>query len=629
MSTYFSYNALISQRASGYQNTQYALAELIDNAFDAEAGIVKVIFFEKRDNNRRYIDEITVSDDGTGMSSDVLKTCLQFGATTNTDLDAVVAQKKKGKFGFGLPNASLSQCKNITVYSWQDGGPPSSTKLNLSELEGTKSIDIPPLQEAHLSNHYDRAGAVLSTASGTIVSWKNCDRLSYAKGETLCAKSRPLLGTIYRYLIADGKSIILEVHEHNPGQNTFTKRHDCRIVPSDPLFLMENTLIAEELYKAANTGREYSPSYQPFSQGPARCRPTNLRLTDQCFPIPFRWREREYRFELTTSHARVEIQKPGIEIGAKTPVGEFYGNRDSISFVRAGREIASGTFSFYSKTQPQHRWWSIEVKFDADADDLLGVHNNKQGIKFTYTDPEGFREEFNEFTSTLPEARHELSILLTKRIEAAYREVWLTVRNQGRDWDLTHKEQDAGGEVGLPAATQTTTAATIATDGTRPGQFPNEQKRLLTERLVEKFPGIPEEQIANSIKRFDESRVRGCILYHASEDQALWSMTEVYGFLIILINTNHPFYTNILAPLRNRQNEAALSAIELFISSLAWEERGEHFMQPEKKALLEEYRAYVGIHLNRYIRENAISLENAEVELAALHEDGRDVNANS
>lgn len=629
MKTYFSYNALISQRASGYQNTQYALAELIDNAFDADAFKVKVIFFEKRENNRRYVDEIIVCDNGTGMATEVLETCLQFGSTTNSDLDTVVAQKKKGKFGFGLPNASLSQCTNITVYSWRNNAPPASTKLNLTELKDAQSIEIPNLEHPTLPNHYQRAGAVLSMKSGTIVSWKSCDRLSYTKGETLCTKSRPLLGTIYRYLISEGKSISLEVHEHNPTQNNFTKRQVFEVVPNDPLFLMENALIAEELYRAGNAGREYSPSYQPFSQSATLCRPTNLRLSDHCFPFQFRWKGRYYRFEILTTYARIEIQKPGIREGAKTPVGEFYGNRDSISFIRAGREIASGTFSFYRKTEPQHRWWSIEIKFDADADDLLGVHNNKQGIKFTYTDPEGFREEFNEFTSSLPEAREQLWILLTTRIDAAYREVWRTVRNQGRDWDLTHQEQEGGEEVGLPAATQTTTEATITTDGTRAAQFGDEQKRLLMDRLVAKYPAIPQPQIENAIKRFDESRVRGCILYHASEDQALWSMTEVYGFLIILINTNHPFYTNILAPLRNAQNESALSAIELFISSLAWEEKGEHFLQPEKKALLEEYRAYVGIHLNRYIRENSISLESEGATLSALREDTRPTNADA
>lgn len=47
--TYFTFQALVSQRASGYRNTTYAIAELIDNAFDAVAQTCRVIFIEKRD----------------------------------------------------------------------------------------------------------------------------------------------------------------------------------------------------------------------------------------------------------------------------------------------------------------------------------------------------------------------------------------------------------------------------------------------------------------------------------------------------------------------------------------------------------------------------------------------------
>ena len=61
--TFFNHRALVSQRSSGYKNTTYAIAELLDNAFDAQASEVKVIFIEKRDeSNRKYIDEILICD---------------------------------------------------------------------------------------------------------------------------------------------------------------------------------------------------------------------------------------------------------------------------------------------------------------------------------------------------------------------------------------------------------------------------------------------------------------------------------------------------------------------------------------------------------------------------------------
>ena len=84
MSTFFSPNALNSLRSAGYRNAQYALAELIDNSFDADANWCKVVFFEGRDfTDRKVISEVVVGDDGKGMDKEQASICLQFGNTGN------------------------------------------------------------------------------------------------------------------------------------------------------------------------------------------------------------------------------------------------------------------------------------------------------------------------------------------------------------------------------------------------------------------------------------------------------------------------------------------------------------------------------------------------------------------
>src|SRR5688500_134944 len=85
-------------RSSDYQSTSYALAEIIDNSFDADATLVKVICIEKRDSqNKRYIDEILFSDNGNGMDDEDLNNCLTFAYGTNEDIVEVVRKKKIGK----------------------------------------------------------------------------------------------------------------------------------------------------------------------------------------------------------------------------------------------------------------------------------------------------------------------------------------------------------------------------------------------------------------------------------------------------------------------------------------------------------------------------------------------------
>lgn len=614
MATFFSYNALVSQRASGYRNTPYALAELVDNAFDADATHVRIILLEKRQEGRKHVSEILVCDNGKGMSSAVLQEALQFGNTTNNDIEEIVAKRKKGKFGYGLPNASLSQSPSIHVYTWQKTGHIYSTYLDLDELKKTQSIEIPKVSKIDLPAYYGSVGAVLSASSGTIVSWRRCDRLSNTKADLIASKGAAVLGRLYRYLLSTGKVVTFVQYEYNASKSQYVQAaQESHITPNDPLFLMSNTTIAPILWQESKRNwnapkPEFDPAshYKPFAISESKCHPTNERLDDHCYVKHFVWQGRKFRFEIQSSVAMLAIQKPGVSIGANTDVGRFYGTKTkegSITFVRADREISSGHYGFYAQTDPQHRWWTIEVRFDPDADDLLGVHNNKQGIEFTFTDALDPSEEWDEHRADLLQAKEKLWADLTIWIDEARKAAYGLVRKRHKEWELKHKTSPANGTAaGLPTSTQLTITTQTAVDGVRPALFSDEQRKALFERLKEKYPEIAEKDIARAIENFDLSKARGCVLYSASESEQLWTYTTVFDFLIILINTRHEFYDRALAPLRQAHEHPALASIELFVSSLAWEEHN-HFGRGHDKGVIESYRSYVGLHLNRYMKQ--------------------------
>ncbi len=81
--------AVKAMRDNGYKNAAYAVAELIDNAIQADATQVELLCADKTSvlNQRRTtrIHQIAVLDNGSGMSSDVLRMALQFGNGTNLD----------------------------------------------------------------------------------------------------------------------------------------------------------------------------------------------------------------------------------------------------------------------------------------------------------------------------------------------------------------------------------------------------------------------------------------------------------------------------------------------------------------------------------------------------------------
>lgn len=608
MATFFSYNALVSQRAAGYKNTAYALAELIDNSFDANAKNVQIILLEKNTSGRRKVEEILVLDDGIGMSPDVLQGALQFGNTTNSDIDEVVKTKRKGKFGYGLPNASLSQCKDIGVYSWTKKGTPNFVYLNLDELKKTESIEIPKVVEQELPKHFE---ALFDNfpETGTIVSWKNCDRLSHVRGDSIIKNSSDILGRLYRYLLSSGKTINFSVFEYISTKRTYINQSKVKLRPNDPLFLMQDTVISSVLWRESTQGGSTGVAaeyYSKFVTSNDKCLPTSAPLIDHCHPFAFRWLGKTYNFEIKTSVVLPDIQKPGVREGGATDVGKFYGTKESIgniSFVRADREIAAGHFGgFYNRTVLPQRFWSLEIKFEADADDLLGVHNNKQGIEFTSMNKDQGEEEFDEHTADLLQARNQCWIMLTQKIASAVKAAYALVRKQSNDWDSVNIS--SGGNVvnkpGIPVSTGITTKTINIVEGTRRNKLPSKELLALEERLIEKYPNIAAADVRASIEDLDRSLTRACVLYAPSESKQLWSYTKVYDFIVVLVNTNHEFYRKVLAELRNSGQEGALTAMELFLSSLAIEE--EDFIGNDThKEIIEVFREAVGSKLHRYM----------------------------
>ena len=112
--------ALSGLRDSGIKNTASALSEIIDNSVDANAKKISVLIFEKNQKSgKRFldkIDEICIVDDGAGMTPEILENCLAVGGRDDEDDNH---ENHTGRFGYGLPNSSMSQCKKVEVYSWQ------------------------------------------------------------------------------------------------------------------------------------------------------------------------------------------------------------------------------------------------------------------------------------------------------------------------------------------------------------------------------------------------------------------------------------------------------------------------------------------------------------------------------
>ena len=58
-----------------------------------------------------------MADDGCGMDALTLRRALKFGDGTRLDRKS----RGIGRFGIGLPNSSISQCRRVDIWSWTNG----------------------------------------------------------------------------------------------------------------------------------------------------------------------------------------------------------------------------------------------------------------------------------------------------------------------------------------------------------------------------------------------------------------------------------------------------------------------------------------------------------------------------
>ena len=227
--------AVKAMRDSGYKNTAYALAELIDNSVQANANSVEVICIEafrqidKRSSRR--IQEIGVLDNGDGMPPDTLRLALQFGNGTH-----LADRKGIGRFGMGLPNSSISQCRRVEVWTWQNGPDNAMyTYLDVDEIENRKMFVVPPPEHKLLPDEWRERSQSLDT-TGTLVLWTKFDdhRLSWRGASATLRNTESLVGRMFRKFVDDGRLSIrllaLLDGENNPTCDEFVR-------VNDPLYL--------------------------------------------------------------------------------------------------------------------------------------------------------------------------------------------------------------------------------------------------------------------------------------------------------------------------------------------------------------------------------------------------------
>lgn len=371
-----------SMRASGYKSTTHALAELIDNSIESGAEMIEVFGLSRIDEktDRLTLQELAVLDNGGGMNATTLRGSLRYGHGTRRERRGI------GRFGMGLPNSSMSQASCLDVWSWQSGVTNAlHTHLYIDDvIHGLTEIPEPqirPIPRQYLDASQNEFGD-----TGTLVVWRELDRVEWRRVSTTFKHTENLLGRIYRRFLAKESE---RLHpEDDRGEEIGVRRTillvpveelwdgsinvDCddivEVRPNDPLYLMQGTSCPSG-FGAGSMFKELD-GFSPFS-------------------LPIEHKGKRYSLRVRASHARPHARNPSApeaswpekwkasEAGS-TPWGKHAAQNLGISIMRAHREIHLDD-SWTSVSDPTDRWWTIEVDFPPELDELFGVTFTKQG----------------------------------------------------------------------------------------------------------------------------------------------------------------------------------------------------------------------------------------------------------
>lgn len=320
-------------RDTGYKSTASAIAELIDNAFEANATMVEVALTEAY--TARGVTEISVrvTDDGTGMSADVLRTALQFGGSTRFG-----SRIGTGRYGMGLPNGAFSQARRVDVFTWTSAAEIWTSFLDADEIAAGRMRVVPqPRRASHLE-------CAVRTPTGTSVVLTKCDRLDSKRVKSLVTRIMPEFGRIFRHFLYSGKHIYI---------------NGVDVTPIDPLFLHSgDNLTGAHPYGPPLEYEVRVPEEVGWSQPISK---VTVRFTE--LPVE-RW------------HELSNEQKNAARIAKHA----------GVSIVRSEREIDYGWYFMGSKRKENYDdWWRCEIAFTPELDDVFGVTHSKQRINPTET----------------------------------------------------------------------------------------------------------------------------------------------------------------------------------------------------------------------------------------------------
>ncbi len=502
---FFAQTLITSLRDVGYNTTTSALCEHVDNAIEAGANEIR-IYFRQRGIKGKYEIDAAVYDNGRGMSPNVLKMATAFGGSMNFG-----NREGIGRFGMGMKTAALSMSPVMELYSWQEQGAFYKMTLDVEDIGNAKSnsVDLPePTLFTELPE--DLAGIFSETMvfpdkneqtlfadtdddlndrlgrSGTVIFLPNCDRLSFAKAQTLVDHAVKEMGRVYRRVLDKGVTLYV---------------NNRRVEIFDPTYWMQNARHARIPDLAITQSRLVYT--RPIEIPTSEYSPEMATVQVKIYTLP-------YESWLTLPR---KVQRNDLRV--------FDGM--TVSILRNDREVFAGSMREIVPKHSVANWYRVQIDFPGALDEAFGVATNKQGVR-----PKGY------VLTAIKKAIGEQVTGIAEGIKRFQSEQASAKLKAGRS-AAESKASDNDGFQMKPLQIENLT----------PEEELQRDDNIRGLAVTLKREGESDEEAFERVKSS-----KYIITYKYDEYWPFYHVDHRFGRIIMTINTAHPFFSELYEPLK-------------------------------------------------------------------------------
>lgn len=381
-------------RDIGYRGNGDAVAELIDNALQAYADRVDVLFgYEGTPSNKKPM-QLAVIDNGHGMEPAMIRMAVMWGGTHREN-----DRTGLGRYGYGLPCSSVSLGRRFTVISKVGDGGLYSVELDLDAITAgaytdsagdivvpePRAMKLPDFVAQHIAAAYPEGWT-----SGTVILIDKLDRLEWSTAQGLRENLCRQFGVTYHKLRGEAALYV----------------DGAYVEPIDPLFLTPGFHLQDLDEERA----------QPFDPVRVEVRSPETGAYMGAIVLRYAW--------FPPSFGSVDKGRDAVGLNANgrfSILKDFHG----LIFSRNGRLIDVQTRTPWTTFINNDRYIKVEVEFSATLDEAFGVTTAKQQVTVSSFIWDLLRE------AGLPKAIEQLRIKV-KEAKAARRLEALSPESGGR-----------------------------------------------------------------------------------------------------------------------------------------------------------------------------------------------------